>query len=387
MNAGKRSMRVLIRVLLALAASSQAWAGGLEFPQGKATPSEDCGRCHEAIYREHVLGIGSDSRVPYALKRPDASGLIPLPARTSSTATAHASAGNHLAGVPEEKLSYCRGCHAPGNAQGGMTCAGCHLGAGGKVLGPRGVADPKAPHKVAASKAFQNSELCGQCHTSNKDKRIPGQEMLTFLEWKEDFAGAGLGSQQCQACHMPRTLRKVSEGFGGQPRPSARHLWAGSNSRQRHLDSLSLTLLQPRDGEGAVALQLSNIGAGHSAPTGASNRAVSLKASVLDQGGACLASREWLFAPNHGTRPDDRAFLDEDNARGDALAARADAQGRHEPPIRAGEDRILDWTPGLAPGAYAVKAVLTYSEDRYEPGHEREGGREIGSARLHFVVK
>ena len=30
------------------------------YPLGTATPSEDCGVCHQAIYREYAFGFGSD---------------------------------------------------------------------------------------------------------------------------------------------------------------------------------------------------------------------------------------------------------------------------------------------------------------------------------------
>lgn len=73
-----------------------------------------------------------------------------------------------------------------------------------------------------------------------------------------------------------------------------------------------------------------------------------------------------MFAPWYGDRPDDRKFLEEDKKRKDALAAsQADAQGPHEAPIRAGEERILSWTPALAAGSYTIDARLVYDLNRY----------------------
>ncbi len=73
-----------------------------------------------------------------------------------------------------------------------------------------------------------------------------------------------------------------------------------------------------------------------------------------------------MFAPWYGDRPDDRAFLEEDKKRPDAAAAmQADAQGPHEAPIRAGEERILSWSPKLKPGKYSVRARLVYDLNRY----------------------
>jgi hypothetical protein len=39
----------------------------LEFPLGTATPSEECGACHEAIYREFAYGFGADLQLYDAL--------------------------------------------------------------------------------------------------------------------------------------------------------------------------------------------------------------------------------------------------------------------------------------------------------------------------------
>jgi hypothetical protein len=72
-----------------------------------------------------------------------------------------------------------------------------------------------------------------------------------------------------------------------------------------------------------------NVGAGHSVPTGSSRRAIYLQTRVVDRKGKVLTTREWMFAPWYGPRPDDRAFLKEDEKRPDRIAAtQADEQGR-----------------------------------------------------------
>jgi hypothetical protein len=73
-----------------------------------------------------------------------------------------------------------------------------------------------------------------------------------------------------------------------------------------------------------------------------------------------------MFAPSYGNRPDDQKFLEEDKKRPDAKAAlQADAQGPHEPSIRAGEERVVVWAPNLKPGSYTVRATLVYDLNRY----------------------
>jgi hypothetical protein len=32
----------------------------LDFPEGTATPSDQCGACHQTIYKEYTEGFGSD---------------------------------------------------------------------------------------------------------------------------------------------------------------------------------------------------------------------------------------------------------------------------------------------------------------------------------------
>ena len=76
-------------------------------------------------------------------------------------------------------------------------------------------------------------------------------------------------------------------------------------------------------------------------------------AEVADAKGSVVANQEWMFAPWYGDRPDDKAFLEEDKKRPDAVSAtQADAQGPHETIIRAGEERIQP-TP-LPQGTWAT---------------------------------
>ena len=131
-----------------------------------------------------------------------------------------------------------------------------------------------------------------------------------------------------------------------------------------------------------------NIGAGHSVPTGPNRRAVYLNVAVLDKDDKRVAEKEWMFAPSYGNRPDDRLYLEEDKRRPDAVAAgQADAQGPHEATIRAGEERILPWTPALKVGTYTVKARLIYDLNRYNDRALTDDQTEINSDALTVTVK
>jgi nitrate/TMAO reductase-like tetraheme cytochrome c subunit len=378
-----------------------------DFPQGTATPSADCGACHQAIYREYAQGFGSDMRYPGETLRAKGEKVLDMPAGTSVAASAHAVSGLDPwpihAREAEEEGKKCNVCHFPQpfaiperatieiakplprpEAQGeGITCAACHLTPEGKIRGPHKV---DAPHETVAEERMSSSEVCAYCHAMGK--RIPGKQTQTYLEWRDDFATPGLGRQQCQDCHMPRTLRKTVEESDVPARAVARHLWTGGHSGQRLGSALSLVMLQPRKGSADVELHVINVGAGHSVPTGSNRRAIYLHTRVVDKKGKVIATREWMFAPWYGPRPDDRSFLKEDEKRPDRIAAtQADEQGPHEAPIRAGEERVLTWQPGVRDGSYTVEASLVYDLNRYNDRSFKGDQREISRFTLPLQVK
>ena len=91
-------------------------------------------------------------------------------------------------------------------------------------------------------------------------KRVPGKQTQTFLEWREDFNKPGLGRQQCQDCHMPRTVRKVAEDFDNPARAVARHLWTGGPSNQRLSTALNLVIVQVKEGRPDMEFHVINVG-------------------------------------------------------------------------------------------------------------------------------
>lgn len=186
---------------------------------------------------------------------------------------------------------------------------------------------------------------------------------------------------------MPRTVRKVAEAFDAPERAVARHLWTGGRSLQRLQSALSLVAVRPDSAKSAFDLHLINIGAGHSVPTGSNRRAVYLLAEISDAAGRIVAARDWMFAPWYGPRPDDKSFLEKDKSRPDAVAAmQADAQGPHEAPIRAGEERVLAWAPALKSGIYTLKMRLVYDLNRYNDRAITEDQTEFNHTSLTFKV-
>lgn len=378
----------------------------MQFPDGTATPSEVCGACHKALYREYIAGEGSDLHWNAMKATPSSKNLLNLPAGTPRSATAHSVAGTDPFPIEairlEEEGHVCNTCHFPQafeypdmsktvfekvparetNHEAGITCASCHLTPEGKIRGPYQV---DAPHETVVDERTQTSAACARCH--GEGERVIGKQTNTSNEWLEDFNKPGLGRQQCQDCHMPKTVRKLAEDFPVPERVVARHTWTGGHSFQRVSSALNLAVVQSQEGQSGFSFRVSNIGAGHSVPTGSNRRAVYLTAQVVDAKGKVVATKEWMFAPWMLGRPDDKKYLEEDRKGKDPVATmQADAQGPHETTIRAGETRVLDWQPQIPTGQYTLKATLTYDLNRYNDRAFKDDQYEIGKAALPVKI-
>ncbi|MHC1742528.1 MAG: hypothetical protein AB9873_05795 [Syntrophobacteraceae bacterium] len=375
---------------------------------GRSPTSEECGTCHMTIYREYAMGFGSDVKYKEAASKAAPERILDVPANVSTAGTGHSLAA--LDPYPVHALDQdksdgsCRTCHfprtfaipeidqvsmgkpdprSPEEEFGGVRCISCHLTPEGAIRTPHKV---QASHETVQDERIRTSVMCAYCHSLGS--YTPGTQTQTFLEWREDFYKAGLGKLHCQDCHMPRTLRKTAEGFDVPIRPVARHLWTGGHSSQRVMNAATAVIVQPVAGESRLEFHVVNVGAGHSIPSGSNRRALYLVAEIEDQQERIVASREWLFAPWYGNRPDDRAFVEEDHNRPDSVAAaQADLQGPHEPILRAGENRVLPWSPSLKPGSYTARVRLIYDLNRYNDWTISQDQTETVTASLAFQVK
>jgi nitrate/TMAO reductase-like tetraheme cytochrome c subunit len=382
------------------------------FPEGTATPSEVCGACHQTIYKEFSEGFGSDLRWTnkmknYASSEPKVAVLEPVAKGVSPSTTAHAAAGTDPWPIDavrvEENGKDCNTCHYPvaleypdkdaediatprprtANHAGGITCASCHLTPDSKIRGSYAV---EAPHATVKDDRIKTSVACAFCHAEGE--RVVGKQTQTFLEWRDDFSKPGLGDQQCQDCHMPRTIRKLAENFDVPERVVGRHLWTGGHSLQRIKSALTLTVVQAEKIKQALEFHVTNVGAGHSVPSGSNRRGMYLIVEVIDSKGRVLVTKDWFFAPWYASRPDDRAFLEEDKKSEHSFAAtQADEQGPHETIIRAGEERVLAWAPEVpAPGRYTVRARLVYDLNRYNDRAFQDDQFEMAQETLEFTI-
>jgi hypothetical protein len=395
---------------MSTSSSVRAQAALMGFPEGTATPSELCGACHQAIYKEHSEGFGSDlhwaDMKNYPPSEPAVAMLKGVSQGVSRSVTAHGAAGTDPWPINavnvEERGKKCNVCHYPqplaypdinatdigrpkpraDNQEAGLTCASCHLTPEGKIRGPYGV---EAPHATVKDDRIKTSVACAFCHSEGE--RVVGKQTQTFLEWREDFYKAGLGTQQCQDCHMPKTTRKLAENFAVPERVAARHLWTGGHSLQRTGSALTLAIVQSQAGKPKLEFHVTNVGAGHSVPTGSNRRAIYLVAEMVDPSERVVAAQDWMFAPWYAGRPDDKAFLEADKKAEHPFAARqADEQGPHETVIRAGEQRVLDWTPDVPEGRYTVRARLIYDLNRYNDRAFQDDQHEMAQRTMVITV-
>ena len=80
-------MAALAALLAAATLATAAAPEGMTFPEGTATPSETCGACHKAIYREFAFGFGSDIHYqPTTIPSKPGEKLV-MPAKVAATAT------------------------------------------------------------------------------------------------------------------------------------------------------------------------------------------------------------------------------------------------------------------------------------------------------------
>jgi len=388
------------------------------FPQGTATPSEVCGQCHVGIYAEVAFGTGADLKFGPIILKSLSDPLLSIPGPFFDTASAH-----HLAGVDPWPISardlenggaHCNTCHYPepfnlpdllldqviheptprpvDEQDVGMTCASCHLTPDGKIRGKYDPSELLAPHENVRDSNFPTSVMCAFCHS--KGPRVVGKQTQTYYEWRDDYFAAGLGQKQCEDCHMPQEVRVLAEDWGTPPRAVGQHIWPGSHSATFIRQGLTLSLQKVPNTSGtfgaAIQVHVHNVGAGHSVPSGSNRRGIWMDAAVIDGNGNTIAANEWLFAPWFSNRPDDRTFITEDQTLPfpdpQVAQTQADVQGPHETPVRAGEDRVLTWTPALPMGSFTVRVVLTYDLNRYNDRSFTQDQTELARSSISIQV-
>lgn len=208
---------------------------------------------------------------------------------------------------------FCETCHAPGAMMmgsidsakgdintGGISCDFCHqvvaqtakdpgnFSLGFPEAGPDGVRraqimDPAAMHPAQGSQLHNEAQFCGACHDVNHPTnglKLEG----TYTEWKNSpFAAQNV---TCQNCHMGAQPGSAApfQGAAGMGAPTRDNMFAmtftGANVAQAEPQAATALLKNAAKikvetqeivapGSAAKAkVSVSNVGAGHSIPTG-----------------------------------------------------------------------------------------------------------------------
>ena len=206
----------------------------------------------------------------------------------------------------------CDGCHAPlrgrvpkgSEAEAeGVTCDVCHTMRtvtdsrwGGDFAmrlddnvkyGP--YCDAKAPyfHKIECSSLHEDARLCGGCH----QLRLPasrGREEIPVIteleEWKASIAGTtGIA---CQSCHMPGARGEIAVGAGARPTVASHVVRLRDPSTGGARSAVDWKIEARLDGAAVrIDVDVRNLLAGHSLPTGLAGRRIVLRVSLRTPSG------------------------------------------------------------------------------------------------------
>ncbi|MBL4846948.1 MAG: hypothetical protein JKY65_15620 [Planctomycetes bacterium] len=185
-----------------------------------------------------------------------------------------------------------------------ITCAACHVGEDGVVLGPYGAAN--AAHAVRKAPELLTSTACTICHQA--EAYFPDAEIGCAFNTAGELAEGPYRGRTCQSCHMPEVWRPL---VAGKPaRVTRRHWFGGSLIPKRPSDEAGLVPVRAHYPSGValtwsgsltgvvagasteLTFSATNEHAGHAVPTGDPERYLLLRAEVRDAQGALLAERE-----------------------------------------------------------------------------------------------
>jgi hypothetical protein len=257
---------------LVLVAALVAGCGGspdAALPYGSR--AEDCGSCHADHFAEW-----SQSSHARSADSPVRAALMPHVERAWGSFA----------------RSRCDGCHAPGHGgDAGIGCTTCHAAIGNHaerdgelavdleepIAGPLADPAPTPAHATRPGEFLASPSLCGTCH------EVTGPGLFvepTLTEWRAS-PQAAIG-QTCLDCHMPTTADRPLTTEGTRARPSRSHRFVGFDpiwdappeeaavaaEETRALLAAALSLEAARV-DGGVEVVVTNVGAGHGVPTGA----------------------------------------------------------------------------------------------------------------------
>lgn len=332
-----RTMIILVVMLVPLQAS--AAADVKDDPGYQYKPNSYCGSCHQEQLRDYsrsMMGRTPHDKVFQQF-------YLGLNARGEKD-------GMGYKGFHPNEPGDCANCHTPdvvlneghevdlmeaiARGSKGISCDFCHTVAdvrvnmdpdsgrydtdinhvvirarGSTKRGPYGDAVSPA-HKTVFSPIHTRSEFCAMCHL-NQEHLL---SLSTYADWKDAY-DKGVVKQQCQDCHMPAGGRDRPVALGGRIRKAGtihRHLFHGGHSRDMLAKAATLKLAAHRKGDELVVdVAVTNSGAGHTLPGGATLRNIILLVEASDGAGHPLrhiGGKQERLPPLAGTGKTERDF-------------------------------------------------------------------------------
>lgn len=139
-------------------------------------------------------------------------------------------------------------------------------------------------HNTALSPIHSKSEFCAMCHL-NQEHLL---SISTYADWKKAY-DKGVVTQQCQECHMPTGGKDRPVAIGGKIRKAdtiRRHLFHGGHSEDMLVKAATLKLQAHKKADMLVVdASVTNSGAGHTLPGGATLRNIILVVDAQDANG------------------------------------------------------------------------------------------------------
>ena len=311
-------MKRILIVLCTLVVSVQAPAATdvEDDPAYRYQPNSFCGSCHQEQLKDYSQSMMG--RTPHDAVFQQF--YLGLNARGEKD-------GMGYKGFHPDEPGDCANCHTPdvvlnegrevdlmeaiAKGSQGISCDFCHTVADVKVIrdpetghydtaithvvtrargdtkrGPYGDAVSPA-HKTALSPIHTRSEFCAMCHL-NQERLL---SLSTYADWKAAY-DKGVVTRQCQECHMPTGGEDRPVAVGGKVRKAEtirRHLFHGGHSRDMLDKAATLELQAHKEGDELVVdAAVTNSGAGHTLPGGATLRNIVLVIEARDAAGKPL---------------------------------------------------------------------------------------------------
>ena len=248
--------------------------------------AEECGRCHQEIYKEWKTSIHAHAyKDPFfqAYWKKDDNIWVCLNCHTPLENQQPTLIQDIPRGRVERATQVPNFRYDPEFQTEGVTCAVCHV-RDGVIHGP--FDDSAAPHPTKFDPTFRSKQICYRCHNvvSGPFQYYNVGPCGTYAEFEGEFFMKEKG-MICQSCHMPEVKRPVAK--GGPIRSGRRHLWRGGHDPEMIKRAVAVQVVSdppnPAPGQSVTfTLTLINAGAGHKIPTGDPDRHFTVEFTVRD---------------------------------------------------------------------------------------------------------